>query len=196
MNLSMQHLSDEAVAACADGVLGATASARAQRHLAGCPECAQAVNAQREVMRTLRTAPAPAVPSDLLARLRAVPVTTPLPQLDVAIGADGSTVFPAFDPRRSPMPMAAASFVPVLSPRSSVLGHSTRRHLGLGALTAAVVVAVGTAATGAAGGFHENSVPAAPAPAVPAQIRPAFVANNAVPAQGALATQFTDLSAH
>ena len=74
MNFPVQHLSDEAVAAYADGVLGRTARMRAERHLADCPECAYAVSIQREAVFALRDAPPPALPSGLLDRLRAVPV--------------------------------------------------------------------------------------------------------------------------
>ena len=76
MNFPVQHLSDEAVAAYADGVLGRTARMRAERHLADCPECAYAVSIQREAVFALRDAPLPALPSGLLDRLRAVPTTT------------------------------------------------------------------------------------------------------------------------
>lgn len=181
MMLPTQHLSDEAVAACADGVLGATANARALRHLAVCAECAQAVAAQREAADALRTAPLPALPSGLLDRLRAVPVTTPLPQVDVALDAHGSAVFPAFRPTPpDPRPMAAASFVPA-APSS----HTVRRHLGLGTFTAAVVVAVGTATAGAAVvSLRDHTEPAAPAPApaAPGQIQPAVASHAGISA--------------
>jgi anti-sigma factor RsiW len=171
MILSTQHLSDEAVAACADGVLGATATGRALRHLATCPECAQAVAAQREAVDALRTAPLPSLPTGLLDRLRAVPVTTSLSQPDVAIGPDGSTHFRttplgAFPSNPNTAPMAAALAAPVAG----------RRHLGFGALTAALVLAAGTAATGATVGLTEHSVPAAPA--VPANIAPTLLVHD------------------
>jgi len=38
--VNSQHLSDEALAAFADGVLSGHARDRATRHAAGCPECA------------------------------------------------------------------------------------------------------------------------------------------------------------
>lgn len=69
---SSQHLSDEAVAAAADGVLTGHARDRATRHIAGCAECAHAVRVQREAAWALRTAPAPPLPVDLLDRLRTV----------------------------------------------------------------------------------------------------------------------------
>ena len=70
--MSSQHLSDEAVAAAADGVLTRQARDRAARHLAECTECAQAVRVQREAAWALRTAPIPALPTELLDRLRTV----------------------------------------------------------------------------------------------------------------------------
>lgn len=94
--MSSQHLSDEAVAAFADGVLSGHARDRASKHAAGCPECAYAVAVQREAVWALRAAPAPPLPSGLLDRLRSVPSTTPLNVVPTAIGPDGSAMFAAF----------------------------------------------------------------------------------------------------
>ncbi|MBE7188532.1 hypothetical protein [Jatrophihabitans endophyticus] len=77
--MSTQHLSDEAVAAAADGVLTGHARDRATRHLAECDECAHAVRVQREAAWALRTAPAPALPSEFLDRLRTVVEQRELP---------------------------------------------------------------------------------------------------------------------
>ena len=57
MNLPVQHLSDEAVAAFADGMLTTAAHNRAARHLADCRECAVAVDEQRAAVSLLRAAP-------------------------------------------------------------------------------------------------------------------------------------------
>ncbi|MDQ2750011.1 MAG: hypothetical protein ABI775_13750 [Pseudonocardiales bacterium] len=94
--MSSQHLSDEAVAAFADGVLCGAARERASKHSAGCPECAYAVAVQREAVWALRAAPAPPLPSGLLDRLRSVPATTPISVVPTAIGPDGSAMFAAF----------------------------------------------------------------------------------------------------
>ena len=96
MNLSVQHLSDEAVAAFADGMLGAGARHRASRHIECCPDCARAIAEHREAASVLRTAPAPVTPAGLLDRLRAVPTTTPLRPVVMSLAPDGSAVFPAF----------------------------------------------------------------------------------------------------
>lgn len=96
MNLPVQHLNDEAIAACADGVLPAGARLRAERHLALCPGCSDAVRGQREAMKALRTSAAPALPSDLLDRLRSLPMTTPLRMTPVVIGDGGAQMFPAY----------------------------------------------------------------------------------------------------
>ena len=133
-----QHLSDEAVAAFADGVLAGSARERARRHTADCSECAYAVAVQREAVWALRAAPAPSLPVGLLDRLREVPVTTPLSLLPTSIAPDGSTVLAAFGS------MATAALVPVQAPR-----HSSRlRPLAATAAAVAVagVVAVGSAA--------------------------------------------------
>ena len=68
MNLPVQHLSDEAVAAYADGMLATPAQARASRHLTQCPECSGAVADQRAAVCALRAAPVPAMPAGLLER--------------------------------------------------------------------------------------------------------------------------------
>jgi anti-sigma factor RsiW len=94
--VSSQHLSDEAVAAFADGVLSGHARDRATKHSAGCPECAYAVAVQREAVWALRAAPAPPLPSGLLDRLRSVPSTTPINVVPTTIGPDGSAMFAAF----------------------------------------------------------------------------------------------------
>jgi len=105
--MSVQHLSDEAVAAFADGVLSGHARERAARHINACDECRQAVKIQREAAWALRSAGSPILPSGLVDRLRSVPLTTPLPTLPSAIDSDGtpmlSVVAPmaAFVPDRS-----------------------------------------------------------------------------------------------
>jgi len=108
----MTHLSDEAIAAFADGVLRGAARERAARHTTGCPECAFAVAVQREAVWALRTAPAPSLPSTLIDRLREVPETTPIaaPATPSALGPDGSAMFAAFGS------LGAAALVPQRAP--------------------------------------------------------------------------------
>jgi hypothetical protein len=125
VNFPIPHLSDEAVAAFADGVLGSSAHSRAERHLAICPGCAQAVDEQRAAVSMLRAAPAPALPAGLLERLRSVPVTTPLTPQKMALAPDGSAVFPAFgtvDAFVRPTPPTSS---PTATPAAE---SSTRRH--------------------------------------------------------------------
>jgi anti-sigma factor RsiW len=89
----LPHLSEDAVASFADGVLSPTASARARKHCAECAECAAAVREQREMAMMLRAAPAPALPSGLLARLTGLPMSTSLPpRRPTGIGPDGQPV--------------------------------------------------------------------------------------------------------
>lgn len=161
MNLPAQHLSDEAVAAFADGALGNGARARAARHVAECPECAHAVAVQREAVWALRAAPAPALPGDLLERLRAVPSTTPLSGGPIALDSDGSAVFPAF---------GTAAFVEPSDERAEM---SQRRARPYGLLTAAAAVIALGAATGALAGSSDAG-PGAPFPpaTTPTQVQP------------------------
>lgn len=149
-----QHLSDEAVAAFADGVLRGHARDRASRHTAECPECAHAVAVQREAVWALRAAPSPALPTDLLDRLRDVPASTPLRLPPTTLGPDGSTLLATFGS------MSGAALVP---PDTARPGHANfvRRRLGPIAGTAAAVAVAGAIAVGSAA--HANG-PATPQP--------------------------------
>jgi anti-sigma factor RsiW len=140
--VSSQHLSDEAIAAFADGVLRGHARDRAARHAASCAECAHAVAVQREAVWALRAAPAPALPNGLLDRLRSVPVNTPINSTPTAIGPDGSAVFAAFGT------MSAAALVPPVSTETTErAAHRVRPVL----LAAAAIVTVGAFAFGSTG---------------------------------------------
>jgi hypothetical protein len=150
-----QHLSDEAVAACADDVLTGLARDRARRHTAVCAECAVAVADQREAVWALRAAPAPALPLGLLDRLRDVPSTTPLAVVPGTVAADGSAMFAAFGT------MSYAALAPSPAPSA----HRNRHVLPIVTTAAAVAVAgilaVGSA-TPAAGGASRSGRPAHP----------------------------------
>jgi anti-sigma factor RsiW len=134
-----QHLSDEAIAAFADGVLPEPARARAARHAAACPECRHAVAVQREAVWALRAAPTPPLPTGLLDRLRSVPTTTPLDVAPATLGPDGSAMFAAFGT------MTSAALVPPVRDR-------TRQHRARPILLAATAVAtIGLLAVGSTG---------------------------------------------
>jgi hypothetical protein len=151
MNLPVQHLSDEAIAACADGVLPSGAAVRAERHIAVCANCREAVHGQREAMRVLRTSVAPAMPTDLLDRLRSLPMTTPLRVAPVVLGDGGAPMFPAFGTS------LLATAEP--APRASRGRFGSRSMMLAGATTALAVGFVGAGA----------GVPAHSSPAPPAQ---------------------------
>ncbi len=155
--LPAQHLSDEAVAAYADGVLSATARGRADRHIAGCPECAHAVRVQREAVWALRAAPAPALPSGLLDRLRELPATTPLGRAPAAMSADGSALFRAF----GTSPADRMAMLPAVPQHPRNLERIGRRHGALGVLAVATIAAIGAASAGvaAAGGTPRSPAP-------------------------------------
>jgi hypothetical protein len=139
--MSTQHLSDEAVAAHADGVLGGLARDRAARHVAECAECRAAVRVQREAVLALRAAAAPQAPAELFDRLRALPLTTPLPTLPTAIAADGSTMLATFTPTSA------------LVPEHEERGGRMRPY----ATTAAVVALAGVLAAGSVS--HQGAEP-------------------------------------
>jgi anti-sigma factor RsiW len=170
MNFPVQHLSDEAVAAYADGVLGRTARLRAERHLAECPECAYAVSVQREAVFALRDAPLPALPSGLLERLRAVPATTVLTSTPLALSPDGSAAFPAHGTSIAPRDDAATmsahpvGLTPSIAPRS-------RRYARFGSVGMATVVAVAAVTVLTAGLRASDGTGTSPAaPASPAEV--------------------------
>lgn len=151
--MSSQHLSDEAVAAFADGVLGGHARERATRHVNSCAECRQAVQVQREAALALRTASAPALPGGLLDRLRGLPMTTPVTTLPTVLTPDGTTMLSTLGSLGAPM--AAAAFVPSpAAPRSHPRIRPVVTTVAVVAL--AGVLAVGSAAPGSAqtGGQH------------------------------------------
>jgi hypothetical protein len=99
----LPHLSEDAVAAFADGVLSANATARARKHCAECTECADAVRGQREAAMMLRTASAPSLPAGLLDRLAGLPMSAQLPPplsgLPTTLDSNGVPVFVAYRPR-------------------------------------------------------------------------------------------------
>jgi hypothetical protein len=130
--VNAQHLSDEAVAAFADGVLVGHSRERAAKHVNACAECREAVRVQREAAMALRAAPPPALPAALAARLRSVPQTTPINSLPTVVGPDGSAMLATFG--------SAAAFVPG-PPRT----HSGRRAKPI--VTTAAVVALAGALT-------------------------------------------------
>lgn len=131
-----QHLSDEAIAAYADDVLPKGARERARRHTACCPECAHAVAVQREAVWALRAAPAPALPTNLLDRLRDVPVTTPIRSVPTAVDEHGNELMATFA-------APAAAFVPMHDAHS----RSWTKPL-------AITAAASLAAAGVVAGVH------------------------------------------
>ena len=106
--MTQQHLSDEAVAAYADGVLRGSARDRAAKHIEACGECRTAVRVQREAALALRAALSPAPPSDLIDKLRTVPLTTPIPTLPTTVAPDGTPMLSTFAPMAAFAPSPAS----------------------------------------------------------------------------------------
>jgi len=157
----LPHLSEDAVAAYADGVLAPAAAIRAERHCLECAECAEAVGVQREAATMLRTASAPSLPSGLFDRLSSLPMSASMPPpfggLPTAVGADGVPVFVSH--RKAP------------APDQPQAGRSMRRAalpLGVFASAAAVVAAgaVGASLGSSGAGGPQQNAPAVVAPAV------------------------------
>lgn len=142
----LPHLSEDAVAAFADGVLSANATARARKHCAECTECADAVRGQRETAMLLRTASAPSLPAGLLDRLAGLPMSAQLPPplsgLPTTLDANGVPVFVAYQPEDAKGDTEADRSV--LEPAAARPAHR-RVLLPVSILaSAAAVVAAGT----------------------------------------------------
>ncbi len=185
----LPHLSEDAVAAFADGVLSAAAASRARRHCGECVECADAVRGQRETAMMLRTAAAPPLPSGLLDRLAGVPMSAPLPPrrggLPVVLGDDGIAMFLAHDARNAGSRRDGADRTGQPHPDQP---HPDQQHAGhpahrRGALpmsmlaSAAAVVAAGTL------GGHVSTLAAGAQPA-PAAANVAAVSTRSAGAAG------------
>jgi hypothetical protein len=156
----MTHLSDEAIAAFADGVLHGLARERALRHTKVCAECHHAVTVQREAVWALRAAPAPALPNGLLDRLRGLPQNIPITAaLPSAMSSDGGAMFSVMAP--------VAAFVP--SEAAPRVKHGTQRRLRPVLGTAAALAVAGAVVAGSTSGVTTGH-PSHPAPPVPANL--------------------------
>lgn len=189
------HLSDEAVAAFADGVLRDGARSRAQQHLSGCAECREAVRDQRAASAMLRAAPLPCLPTGLADRLRNLPATTsvpPSPFTPAALTPDSQPLFAAFHTLQAAAraecntpatasgsaasPSTASEFGAVAAPNAAAAAAaSTQRDVlhrrsaagaGLGMMAVSAIAVTLLGSTGASAGGATPTRPApAPAPA-------------------------------
>ncbi|HEX2904770.1 MAG TPA: hypothetical protein VHO01_15060 [Jatrophihabitans sp.] len=162
----LPHLSEDAVAAFADGVLSDAATVRARKHCIECAECADAVRVQRETAMMLRCSSSPSAPAGLIDRLTHLPQSAPIPPpnsgLPTALGADGIPVFVAHNPpaRKRPEP-------PEPGKAEDRHFHPRRALLPVGILaSAAAVVAAGTL------GGNATAAPQPGEPQQPAAVRP------------------------
>ncbi|CAN5380092.1 hypothetical protein BH20ACT5_BH20ACT5_16960 [soil metagenome] len=87
-----QHLALEAIVALVDGELSRGAHGRAMAHLSACQQCRHDVEAQRYAKRALVGAGGPALPADLLSRLREIPFTTDLGTPEVTLAMQGDSM--------------------------------------------------------------------------------------------------------
>lgn len=93
MTIPDLHLAAEAVAAYVDGELAPVPEHRAEAHLAVCAECRRSVVLQRHAKRVLLAAGEPAPSSDLLAKLRGIPLTADIGTPDMVLAVEGNTLF-------------------------------------------------------------------------------------------------------
>jgi anti-sigma factor RsiW len=164
-----QHLSDEAIAACADDVLPGLARGRALRHVESCAECAYAVAGQREAAYVLRAAPAPLLPFGLLDRLRDVPTTTPLTTVPGSIAPDGTAMFATFGSMH--FTMSPTAFVEPVRPAAQRNRHVLPMMATAAAVMAAGIVAVGSG-TPALSTAHSSTRHGQPTPVLDQQFGP------------------------
>ncbi len=82
------HLAAEAIVAHVDGELAPVPRDRANAHLAHCAECRAAVAEQRRAKAALTVAPGPKPSSDLLERLRDIPMTTGLVEPGIVLAIE------------------------------------------------------------------------------------------------------------
>ena len=178
----LPHLSDEAVAAFADGVLSGSARTRAQSHMSGCAECSEAVVGQRAARAALRSALTPSLPSGLLERLRELPSTAELPtsHIAAALSADGQPLFAAFgatpaheddlipadEPGFDPSPSGRLSSGRLSSGRLSS-GRLSSGRLSLGRLSSGRSVLNGSAGQSVSAETGPGRAQAAPPPLAP-----------------------------
>lgn len=133
------HLDELGVSALVDSELPAADRDLALAHLAGCLPCRETVDAERQIKARLLALRAPAVPPELLARLRATALAELAPPDPVAVGLSPEYA----ELRNTAPPLATWSDVdrrPLNRPRGSrdhangrrVVGHDGRRPGGRG----------------------------------------------------------------
>jgi len=159
------HLGEDALVAYVDGMLSTAADERAAKHLRSCPECQDAIDADREAKALLGATPDPSLPDGLLARLLDVPMTADLGSNDRILAVDGDSFgwstggssFPHVVERRATAPSRPrASVRPAGSTRPagrSARVRRTRRGLAvsLAGLAFGVIASAGsTTAPGSA----------------------------------------------
>ena len=173
------HLSLDAIVAYVDDELTAGPHARAEEHLACCPDCRAEVGAQCQARTALRAAAGPRLPSSLLHNLRSIPVETELPPPPPGLGvtADGQFVLLRDVPPPPPEHPDAAASAAAPAPRR----FSRRARVGAVSGLTAGALAVGafvapspstSSAPGVLGGAVLNVPVQARLSAAPAVVRP------------------------
>ena len=177
MTLPDLHLSEDALAAYADGILSPAADERAAKHLRSCAECRTAVDVEREAKALLGAAPDPSPPAGLMARLLDVPMTADLGGSDRVLAIEGdrlgwSTGTTSSDTRVVERRAAApARPRPQVRPAGaarpagrSARARRTRRGLAVSLAGLAFGVIASAASTGPAGAAATSRVGDVPGP--------------------------------
>jgi hypothetical protein len=170
------HLAVEAIVAHVDGELAPVPRDRANAHLAKCPECRAAVAEQRRAKAALTVAAGPSPSSDLLARLRDIPMTTDLVdpgvvlavQNDELVWGTAASMAPRGRAKRAERTERKTRNRPAgLSRPQSRARHSSQAHRisrgFAGVAAAAVVGMLAASATTSSGGSAAPSRQVSPA---------------------------------
>jgi anti-sigma factor RsiW len=171
------HLGEDALVAYVDGMLSPAADERAARHLRSCPECRDAVDAEREAKALLGATPDPSLPAGLLARLLDVPMTADLGSTDRILAVDGeaigwstggSTTHVVERRATAPFPAAAPASAPA-RPRVPVRPVGVTRPSGRSARARRTRRGLAVSLAGLAFGVIASAAATAPGSAAPAR---------------------------
>ena len=150
---AVSHPSLTELAEAAEGLLDNARSAEVQAHVAGCASCRRSAAELQAVSATLASAPAPAMPADVAARLDRV----------LAGETELRSLRPARDEEPHPEPARSGSPATVADLSVYRRRHSARRVVlpALAAAVAAAVVGFGAYVASATAGLNEPPVVAA-----------------------------------
>lgn len=156
------HLSTEALAAYVDGELAAGPASRADEHIGLCSECRLAVAVQRQSKTSLWGSSGCEMPSDLMARLSAIPFvadvdTAGVGDRQLSLGSNGAFQFSV----AAPVPRSGSA--PREEPRFGASRPVGGRHRAVALSAAVLALGVGVAMGPVVFGVGADTAPPTPA---------------------------------